>query len=62
MLIHSLLGSFFYGVFAVKVLVVRDHKLPGWVLPLAGGTLFTFLVALWSTSGYWYFTTVRFGF
>ena len=61
-MIHSLLGSFFYGVFAVKVLVVRDHRLPGWALPVAGGTLFTFLVALWSTSSYWYFTTVRFGF
>ena len=60
--IHSLLGSFFYGVFAVKVLVVRDHSLPGWALPLAGGTLFTFLVALWSTSSFWYFTTIRFGF
>ena len=32
-LVHSLLGSFFYGVFAVKVLVVRDHGLPGWALP-----------------------------
>ncbi len=61
-LIHSLLGSFFYGVFAVKVLVVRDHGLPGWALPVAGGTLFTFLIALWSTSAFWYFTTVRFGF
>jgi hypothetical protein len=61
-LVHSLLGSFFYGVFAVKVLVVRDHKLPGWALPVAGGTLFTFLAALWMTSSYWYFTTIRFGF
>jgi len=61
-LIHSLLGSFFYGVFAVKVLVVRDHSLPGWLLPVAGGTLFTFLIALWSTSSFWYFTTIRFGF
>ena len=61
-LIHSLLGSFFYGVFAVKVLVVRDHGLPGWALPIAGGTLFTFLIALWSTSSLWYFTTIRFGF
>jgi hypothetical protein len=61
-LIHSLLGSFFYGVFAVKVLVLRDHGLPGWALPVAGGTLFIFLIALWSTSAFWYFTTVRFGF
>jgi hypothetical protein len=61
-LVHSILGSFFYGVFAVKVLVVRDHSLPGWALPVAGGTLFSVLVSLWATSSYWYFTTVRFGF
>ena len=42
-LVHSILGSFFYGVFAVKVLIVRDHSLPGWVLPVAGGALFTLL-------------------
>ena len=61
-LIHSLVGSFFYGVFAAKILFVRDHDYPGWVLPVAGGTLFTSLVVLWSTSSYWYFTDVRFGF
>jgi hypothetical protein len=61
-LIHSILGSFFYGFFAVKVLVVRDHSLPGWALPVAGGTLFAVLASLWFTSAYWYFTTVRFGF
>jgi hypothetical protein len=61
-LAHSLLGSFFYGIFAVKVLVVRDHSLPGWALPIAGGTLFTALAALWATSSFWYFTTIRFAF
>jgi len=61
-LVHSVLGSFFYGVFAVKVLVVRDHSLPGWTLPLAGGALFTMLLALWSSSSLWYFTNVHFGF
>jgi len=60
-LVHSLLGSFFYGVFAVKVLVVRDHGLPGWALPVAGGVLFTMLLSLWGTSSFWYFTNVRFG-
>ena len=60
--VHSLLGSFFYGIFAVKVLVVRDHSLPGWALPLAGGTLFTALAALWATSSLWYFTTIQFAF
>ena len=61
-LVHSLLGTFFYGVFAVKVLVVRDHGLPGWALPVAGGTLFTVLISLWATSSLWYFTTIRVGF
>jgi uncharacterized protein DUF6529 len=61
-LVHSLLGSFFYGFFAVKVFVVRDHSLPGWALPVAGGTLFTVLVSLWATSSFWYFTTIRVGF
>jgi hypothetical protein len=61
-LIHSILGSFFYGFFVVKVLVVRDHSLPGWVLPVAGGTLFAVLASLWLTSAFWYFTNVRVGF
>ena len=37
--IHSIAGCFFYGAFAAKVLVVRSRRLPGWVLPTAGGTL-----------------------
>ena len=61
-LAHSLVGSFVYGVFAVKVLFVHDHDHPRWTLPLVGGTLFAVLVALWSTSSLWYFTQVRFGF
>jgi hypothetical protein len=60
--IHSVVGSFFYGLFAAKVLFVRDHSYPSWVLPLAGGSLFLVLATLWVTSGYWYYTTVRFGF
>jgi hypothetical protein len=59
---HSTLGSFIYGVFAVKVFFVRDPEHPRWVLPVVGGTLFTVLAALWSTSSLWYFTQVRFGF
>ena len=60
--IHSLVGTFFYGVFAAKVLVVRDHSLRRWALPTAGLTLASMLVALWVTSSLWYFTSVRFGF
>jgi uncharacterized protein DUF6529 len=61
-LTHSLLGSFVYGVIAVKIFFVRDRDHPRWTLPLVGGTLFTTLLALWSTSAFWYFTNVRFGF
>jgi hypothetical protein len=53
-LLHSLLGCLFYGAFAVKVVVVRSHSLPGFALPLAGGALFTILVATWLTSGLWF--------
>jgi uncharacterized protein DUF6529 len=61
-LVHSILGSFVYGVIAVKLFFVHDHDHPRWTLPLVGGTLFTTLVALWGTSAFWYFTNVRFGF
>ena len=37
-------GLLFYGAFATKVLVVRNHDLPGWALPVAGGLVFTGLV------------------
>ena len=61
-LAHSILGSFVYGVFAVKVFFVRDRDHPRWTLPVVGGTLFAVLVALWATSALWFFTNVRFGF
>lgn len=61
-LIHSLLGTFIYGVVAVKLFFVHDRDHPRWTLPLVGGTLFTVLALLWSTSSLWYFTQVRFGF
>ena len=59
--VHSLVGTFFYGVFAAKVLIVRDRSLPGWALPTAGLTLASTVGLLWLTSSLWYFTTVRFG-
>jgi len=60
--VHSVIGSLLYGAFAAKVLFVRDHGYPGWVLPAAGGTLAALLAIAWLTSSYWYFTEVRFGF
>jgi hypothetical protein len=60
--LHALVGSFLYGVFAAKVLIVRSRAYPHWVPPVVGGTLAVLLVTLWLTSSYWYFTEVRFGF
>jgi hypothetical protein len=60
--VHAIVGTFFYGVFAAKVLIVRDHSLPAWALPTAGITLASMLGILWLTSSLWYFTNVRFGF
>ncbi|GAA2087386.1 hypothetical protein HKK74_13630 [Actinomadura alba] len=54
--LHSLAGCFFYGAFAAKVLLVRSRHLPGWALPLAGGTLVTLIVTLWSSGALWQFT------
>jgi hypothetical protein len=53
--VHSLAGCFFYGAFAAKVTVVRSRRLPGWALPVAGGTLVTIVAALWYTSALWYY-------
>lgn len=61
-LIHSIVGSFVYGVFAAKIIFVRSRAYPVWALPVAGGTLFAMLAALWFSSAFWYLTQVRFGF
>jgi Family of unknown function (DUF6529) len=55
-LLHSMLGCAFYGAFAVKVVIVRTPALPGIALPLAGGMVFSVLVATWLTSGLWFIT------
>ena len=61
-LVHSIAGSFVYGVFAVKIFFVHDRAHPRWTLPVVGGTMFAVLASLWLTSAFWYFTEVRFGF
>ena len=53
--VHSLAGCFLYGAFAAKVLLVQSRRLPGWALPVAGGTLATVVAVLWYTSALWYF-------
>ncbi|GLW09446.1 hypothetical protein Misp01_45750 [Microtetraspora sp. NBRC 13810] len=57
-LVHSLLGCFFYGVFTAKMLALPKRGLPGWSLPVLGGLVFTSLVGLWLTSSLWFFTTI----
>ncbi len=55
-LAHSLVGCAFYGAFVVKVAGVRSRSAARWFLPLAGGGLFTLLVAVVLTSAGWYLT------
>jgi len=56
-LIHSLLGCFFYGAFAAKMLTLSRNDLPRWLLPVVGGAVFAGVVGLWLTSSLWFFTT-----
>ena len=50
---HSLLGCAVYGAFAAKVTIVRLHRFPKPVLPIAGGLLFAVLIGVWYTSALW---------
>ena len=52
-LVHSLLGCAVYGAFAAKVTIVRLHRFPRFVLPVAGGLLFATLIGVWYTSALW---------
>jgi hypothetical protein len=55
-LLHSLLGCFFYGVFVAKMLLLRKDGAPAWSLPVVGGLVFTGLVGLWLSASLWFFT------
>jgi Family of unknown function (DUF6529) len=55
--VHSVLGCFFFGVFSAKMLLLRSERLPGWLLPLVGGLVFTVLTLIWLTSALWFFRT-----
>ena len=56
-LVHSVLGCAFYGVFATKMLVLHNRRVPAWALPVAGGALVVVLTGVWYTSALWYLTT-----
>lgn len=55
-LIHSLLGCLFYGVFVAKMLTLRIKGVPHWAVPLLGGATFAVLTGVAATSALWYFT------
>jgi len=55
-LIHSIGGVLFYGVFAAKMLSLRLKGLPGWTLPVLGGSLAAIITIVWFSSAFWYFT------
>ena len=56
-LVHSMAGCFFYGAFVAKMLVLSRRGIPGWVLPVLGGAVFTGLIGLFFTSAVWLFGT-----
>jgi mono/diheme cytochrome c family protein len=53
---HSLLGCAVYGAYASKVTIVRLHRFPRPVLPVAGGLLFAVLIGVWYTSAVWLYS------
>jgi hypothetical protein len=54
--IHGIAGCFFFGALATKVFVVRSRRAPPWALPVLGGTAFSALIVIWSTSALWFFS------
>lgn len=54
--VHSLVGCLFYGAYAAKMLALRTRGLPGWALPVLGGSVLTTLLLLWLTAALWFFT------
>ncbi len=46
---------------AAKVTIVRLRRFSTPVLPVAGGVLFTLLIAVWYTSALWFFREVDVG-
>ena len=55
-LLHGIAGCAFYGAYAAKMLGLPVRGLPGWALPVLGGTVLTSLVVVWLTSALWFFT------
>lgn len=57
-LVHSVFGCLFYGVFVAKVMTLHFTSGPGWLLPAVGSTLLVSLLVVVLTSSLWYLTEV----
>lgn len=55
-LVHGLVGCAFYGAYAAKMLGLRLLRLPGWAVPVLGGTVFALFLLVWTTSALWFFS------
>jgi hypothetical protein len=55
-LVHSIAGCLFFGIFTSKMLALTRRGMPGWVLPVLGGLAFALLVLIWFTSAFWFFS------
>ena len=54
-LVHSVAGCAFYGLFVGKVCLVHDRRQPSWALPLVGSLLVAAVGVLWYTAALWVF-------
>lgn len=55
-IVHSIGGCAFYGAYASKMLGLRLRGLPGWAVPVLGGSVLGTLVITWLTSALWFFS------
>jgi hypothetical protein len=55
-LVHSTAGCLFYGAYTTKMIGLRVRGLPGWALPVLGGSVLTLFLTVWLTSALWLFT------
>jgi hypothetical protein len=54
--LHSVAGCLFYGAYAAKMLALRIPGLPGWSLPVLGGSVLASLALVWASAALWFFT------
>lgn len=58
---HSVAGCVFYGAFASKMTGLRLSRMPAWLVPVLGGSLFASFVVAWHQSAWWWFSLIGYG-